>query len=171
MQVVDSIIQSKFHVQLQKYENYLNLKYVADKSVSPYCCCYNSDICFKSTSDSNVSCPGQCMLKFTLCASLPWSNATKETGADLLSPHCYMSEVDAGPPIIKFDCLMSNKHYFPSQPNYPQFPFSLEIDSQMVRTFNKSVYLHLYNYVVAIQHVLNISQMFKRRDYFVSTNI
>ena len=129
--------QFPLYVQLQEYYNFYNLKYIPEKSVTPYCCCANKNICFSSTDASNLTmeiCIGQCKLRFTLCAEL--TNITMETEEGMSDTlHCYMSEIGNSPPGIEFGSPFSGSHFFPNQMLPPLFSFPFENHSPTVSRY------------------------------------
>ena len=136
MQVVESNVQYRFHVHLQKYENEFNLKYNPDMTDTPYCCCANRNHCFSSTNDSKLNwspCSTQCSLVFTLTAKLGWFEGITSEEASMITPHNFTSNSVLTVPYIDFHCSSVGQDFFPS----PEFTFPFNIPSPNVSAFNK----------------------------------
>ena len=135
LQLAEVNVQFRFHVQLQKYMNEFNLKYIPERTSTPYCCCNDRSICFNSTSASNLSyasCNINCQLRFTLCAWLTSSDVLKEAGPNTSASYCFESDVHDAYALFTFGCLSPSKSFFLEEEKFPYFLFPLQIYSENV---------------------------------------
>ena len=169
LQVVESTVEFQLYVQLQEYDNEYNLKYIPEKT-APYCCCADSNNCFKSTNTNNLtiaSCNVQCPLRFTLCAELANEFMQTDEGMSPTSD-CYMSEINHSNPVINFGSSLLGSHFFPNRQLPPLFSFTFKIHSPDV-----SICVVLFCVLICPRLYLTLilkSQKLKGRIYTWYTN-